>query len=533
MSDPQHHNHADHAEDACEEQMRPNTQGPIAHNPRVRSIISETLQIPKGFGTTASPYQASWSKSERPRDGRRGRSNLTNRKGSRPKGRSGVAKGIRSHWDCFLEDANDRRTVFTAKLIVLYLSVAIIVFLIASAAVGKWAPAQIVEKAQYAAQVEQVQLLASEHSGEMGAAQSWPENAYDGRADGQKMSRLSLTGSLREIARDANWKGPGSESDGDGDAQSTAGDDDAVPSAVDGEGSDAESQMQLFSEMVGEDLTSAVGEMLSQMFDAFDANMGAALDGDGREADVSESDFVDRGRSVVSDDNDQGDGDATPELVRRTAWIGIADRFDSDGADPANIEYDENAVPMDSDAGAISDTEGDEESYQRDYGLQIPVVLDSGCTGDNILKYREEAAYVPDYHKQILMDYGWTFMLTNDDLKEKMQEVPEAYEDENLCGLCSSITNTIYVRDSASCIERAVVHEFGHMIDYMMGHLHATPEFTQAWEADGERFSEICPYQHMSEDDEKFAEAYRFYYKWPNLMYDEVPHLYAYFDNTL
>lgn len=135
-------------------------------------------------------------------------------------------------------------------------------------------------------------------------------------------------------------------------------------------------------------------------------------------------------------------------------------------------------------------------------------------------------AAIPPGAAQLLASGGWRIVLTSEELATRF-----GYDYDTIAGVTVESTRTIFVSASEVRIRRALLHEIGHALGIMLGDPDASPEFQRIYEAECKTFDqqEKIDDHCVSTAHEYFAEAYRHYVLYPDILLQSAPQTYAYF----
>lgn len=134
---------------------------------------------------------------------------------------------------------------------------------------------------------------------------------------------------------------------------------------------------------------------------------------------------------------------------------------------------------------------------------------------------------IPPGAARLLATGGWTIVLTTADIATCF-----GYAYDTIAGVTVESTRTIFISASEVRIRRALLHEVGHALGAMLGDPDAQSAFQSVYEAERatfdqqEKVDEHC----VSSAHEYFAEAYRHYVLYPDILRRSAPETYAYLD---
>lgn len=136
-------------------------------------------------------------------------------------------------------------------------------------------------------------------------------------------------------------------------------------------------------------------------------------------------------------------------------------------------------------------------------------------------------AAIPPEAARLLADGGWRIVLTNEDLATRF-----GYDYDTIAGVTVESARTIFVAASETRIRRALLHEVGHALGVMLGDPDTSAEFQRIYKAEHETFDqqERIDDHCVSTAHEYFAEAYRHYVLYPDILLQSAPQTYAYLE---
>ena len=101
-------------------------------------------------------------------------------------------------------------------------------------------------------------------------------------------------------------------------------------------------------------------------------------------------------------------------------------------------------------------------------------------------------------------------------------------------GVTDFDNHEIYIEQRDAAIETAVVHEFGHYLDYINGDQSQTSEFADIFNAESNSFVTTFDVDFYYDVSEFFAdEVYRYYDGARNTLVQTCPQLTAYIENVV
>lgn len=135
-------------------------------------------------------------------------------------------------------------------------------------------------------------------------------------------------------------------------------------------------------------------------------------------------------------------------------------------------------------------------------------------------------AAIPPEAARLLADGGWRIVLTGEDLATRF-----GYDYDTIAGVTVESARTIFVAASETRIRRALLHEIGHALGVMLGDPDASADFLRIYETERTTFDqqEKIDDHCISTAHEYFAEAYRHYVLYPDILLKSAPQTYAYF----
>lgn len=135
-------------------------------------------------------------------------------------------------------------------------------------------------------------------------------------------------------------------------------------------------------------------------------------------------------------------------------------------------------------------------------------------------------AAIPPEAAQLLAEGGWHIVLTSKELATRF-----GYDYDTIAGVTVESARTIFVSATEKRIRRALLHEVGHALGIMLDDPDASAEFQRIYEAERETFDqqERIDDHCVSTAHEYFAEAYRHYVLYPDILLHSAPQTYSYF----
>lgn len=161
---------------------------------------------------------------------------------------------------------------------------------------------------------------------------------------------------------------------------------------------------------------------------------------------------------------------------------------------------------------------------QLDYTLEGSVPAELRACMDAYM------AAIPPEVARLLADGGWRIVLTGEELATRF-----GYAYDTIAGVTVESTRTIFISATETRIRRALLHEVGHALGILLGDPDASVEFQRIYEAERETFDqqEKIDDHCVSTAHEYFAEAYRHYVLYPDILLQSAPQTYSYFQTLL
>lgn len=137
-------------------------------------------------------------------------------------------------------------------------------------------------------------------------------------------------------------------------------------------------------------------------------------------------------------------------------------------------------------------------------------------------------AAIPPGATRLLVDGGWRIVLTSEDIATRF-----GFDYDTIAGVTVESARTIFISASKTRIRRALLHEVGHALGILLGDPDAGAEFQRIYAAERETFDqqEKIDDHCVSTAHEYFAEAYRHYVLYPDILRQSAPQTYAYFQS--
>jgi len=154
---------------------------------------------------------------------------------------------------------------------------------------------------------------------------------------------------------------------------------------------------------------------------------------------------------------------------------------------------------LDIDLSKLSCIQEPEESESDQYEVSFYEYSTEDC-------FQDELSLIPDWHYDLLIENGWSFILTDIDLAD------EYGYDVSIAGLTLYDEKIIYVADRMSAIERATIHEAGHALSYEYGRLDLSQEFIDIYNLEKYNFNDITSIgdgHEIESSTEYFASVYQ------------------------
>lgn len=135
---------------------------------------------------------------------------------------------------------------------------------------------------------------------------------------------------------------------------------------------------------------------------------------------------------------------------------------------------------------------------------------------------------IPPDAARLLVDGGWRIVLTSEDIATRF-----GFDYDTIAGVTVESARTIFISASKTRIRRALLHEVGHALGILLGDPDAGAEFQRIYAAERKTFDqqEKIDDHCVSTAHEYFAEAYRHYVLYPDILRQSAPQTYAYFQS--
>ena len=163
-----------------------------------------------------------------------------------------------------------------------------------------------------------------------------------------------------------------------------------------------------------------------------------------------------------------------------------------------------------------------EESWEDE---DVPLAEQPGGI-DSTAILTETLAYVPANITTRMVNDGWVFNITNEDLSNKYF----AGKYRNVMAVTDSRIKTIWLYNTERAIRSSAIHEMGHYIDYVLGYADRTSQFQAIYQAEKAVFvvEGGSASQAKSSSLEYFAEAFQEAILHPASLQQCAPQTYAY-----
>ena len=157
---------------------------------------------------------------------------------------------------------------------------------------------------------------------------------------------------------------------------------------------------------------------------------------------------------------------------------------------------------------------------------QLGYVTEGGVSEELCAYMDTYMAAIPLDAARLLVDGGWRIVLTSEDIATRF-----GFDYDTIAGVTVESARTIFISASKTRIRRALLHEVGHALGILLGDPDAGAEFQRIYAAERETFDqqEKIDDHCVSTAHEYFAEAYRHYVLYPDILRQSAPRTYAYF----
>ncbi|MBQ5851310.1 MAG: hypothetical protein IIW54_10950 [Lachnospiraceae bacterium] len=168
-----------------------------------------------------------------------------------------------------------------------------------------------------------------------------------------------------------------------------------------------------------------------------------------------------------------------------------------------------------------------EESWEDE---DVPLAEQPGGI-DSTAILTETLAYVPANITTRMVNDGWVFNITNEDLSNKYF----AGKYRNVMAVTDSRIKTIWLYNTERAIRSSAIHEMGHYIDYVLGYADRTSQFQAIYQAEKAVFvvEGGSASQAKSSSLEYFAEAFQEAILHPASLQQCAPQTYAYMQSLI
>lgn len=157
---------------------------------------------------------------------------------------------------------------------------------------------------------------------------------------------------------------------------------------------------------------------------------------------------------------------------------------------------------------------------------QLGYVTEGGVSEELCAYMDTYMAAIPPDAARLLVDGGCRIVLTSEDIATRF-----GFDHDTIAGVTVESARTIFISASKTRIRRALLHEVGHALGILLGDPDAGAEFQRIYAAERETFDqqEKIDDHCVSTAHEYFAEAYRHYVLYPDILRKSAPQTYAYF----
>lgn len=155
---------------------------------------------------------------------------------------------------------------------------------------------------------------------------------------------------------------------------------------------------------------------------------------------------------------------------------------------------------------------------------------DGNVSQDSVDRANELLNAMPEKVLEGFCDNGWKFYVTDKNLANTFY----AGVYNSVKGVTDFDNHEIFIEQREAAVETAVVHEFGHYLDYINGSQSQTAEFSDIFSAESNAFVKTFNVDFYYDIGEFFADGvYRYYDGEREVLSNACPRLTAFIDNVV
>ena len=155
---------------------------------------------------------------------------------------------------------------------------------------------------------------------------------------------------------------------------------------------------------------------------------------------------------------------------------------------------------------------------------------DGNVNQDAVDRANELLNAMPERLLESFIDRGWRFYVTDKNIAYDIL----GGEFNSVKGVTDFDNHEIFIEQREAAVETAVVHEFGHYLDYINGNQSQTAEFSDIFSAESNAFVKTFNVDFYYDIGEFFADGvYRYYDGERETLNNACPRLTAFIDNVV
>ena len=155
---------------------------------------------------------------------------------------------------------------------------------------------------------------------------------------------------------------------------------------------------------------------------------------------------------------------------------------------------------------------------------------DGNVSQDSVDRANELLNVMPERLLEGFVDRGWRFYVTDKNIAYDIL----GGEFNSVKGVTDFDNHEIFIEQRDAAVETAVVHEFGHYLDYINGNQSQTAEFSDIFSAESNAFVKTFNVDFYYDIGEFFADGvYRYYDGERETLNNACPRLTAFIDNVV
>lgn len=155
---------------------------------------------------------------------------------------------------------------------------------------------------------------------------------------------------------------------------------------------------------------------------------------------------------------------------------------------------------------------------------------DGNVSQDSVDRANKLLNVMPERLLEGFVDRGWRFYVTDKNIAYDIL----GGEFNSVKGVTDFDNHEIFIEQREAAVETAVVHEFGHYLDYINGNQSQTAEFSDIFSAESNAFVKTFNVDFYYDIGEFFADGvYRYYDGERETLNNACPRLTAFIDNVV